>query len=114
MRFKCKRCGKVVTVDSEDTKEISCQNCGTIHAWLCDDGWGYYGKDFMKKKCPICKGNVFVKRDLLSIDNGFLKICCDSCDKELLLKKNIIKFLFFRLKHCFFLVNGVVNNSSVV
>ena len=21
------------------------------------------GKDFMKKKCPICKGNVFVKRD---------------------------------------------------
>ena len=102
MRFKCKRCGKVVTVDSEDTKEISCQNCGTIHAWLCDDGWGYYGKDFMKKKCPICKGNVFVKRDLLSIDNGFLKICCDSCDKELLLKKEYNKVSLFPFKTLFF------------
>ncbi len=95
MRFKCKRCGKLVIVINEDDSEILCQNCGTTHLWLYEDGWGYYAKDFTKKKCPICKGYVLINRDLLSIDNCFFRIRCNCCEQELLVKRKYNKLSLF-------------------
>lgn len=102
MRFKCKRCGKFITVESEETEEILCQNCGTIHMWLCEEGWGYYAKDFIKKKCPLCGKYTFIKRDLLNQDIKFLKTSCENCKGDLFVKCKYNKVVLFPYKQLLF------------
>lgn len=102
VRFKCKRCNKFITVETDSNEDITCPFCGTIHSWLYEDGWGYYEKDFIKKKCPICKNYTFVRRDLLDNDNIFFKTFCDSCNNELLVKNKNNKPILFPYKQLLF------------
>lgn len=102
MRFKCKRCGKFIIIENEDIEDVFCSYCGTIHSWLCEDGWGYFEKDYTKKKCPICKGYTFIKRDLLNLDTKFFRISCDGCKNDLLVKNKSGKAILFPYKHLLF------------
>ena len=102
MKIKCKRCNKIIIVKNNSNEDVICPFCGTIHSWLYENGWGYYEKDFIKKKCPICKKYTYIKRNIFDSGDKFYKIVCDNCNDELLVKNKYNNPILFPYKQLLF------------